>query len=384
MHERLEGMWESHRDFLRRLLIGLSRDVDLADDLLQDTFLRARAGISGFRGGNERAWLTVIAKNVFRDHLRKRYVRLETVLDSDPVSAAEPRDHALHFDLRRALSTLDPALRTALLLKHYGGYTYKEIAQRTNCPIGTAKWRVSVALDRLRAALGALGRSKVDMKCSELDGAKLLDHVDGLLSPSESGSVEAHLARCLNCRERVAEVARVLRALDAVEADYKITDIFELDENGGFTNYGWFSIPNTREEATEVFEFGQTGVTYMTVQGEEVLPEPIEGEDGRYRARLPRPIPPGQNIDLHWAAQHPENREAAVKLDNGNWRFGPGKLDLTEELLYVFAVRLPAGATVVKPEPEAQEVRANGATTVIWRDTLPPNEPIEFWLEYRL
>ena len=73
-----------------------------------------------------------------------------------------------------------------------------------------------------------------------------------------------------------------------------------------------------------------------------------------------------------------------MKLENGNWRFGPGKLDLTETLLYVFAVRLPSGASVVKPQPEPREIRTNGATTVIWRDALPPNEPIEFWLDYRL
>lgn len=185
----------------------------------------------------------------------------------------------------------------------------------------------------------------------------------------------------------MTDVGRVLRALDTTENDFATTQIFELDANGGFTDYGWLGIPNPSEEPLEIFEFGQEGVSYMTIQGEEVQPEPIPGEktdEGvqKYRARLPHPIPPKETISLHWTARRPEKTVAG--LENGNWRFGPGKLLLTEPLLYVFAVRLPKGASVVEPEPEPQEIRSNGATTVIWRDTLPPNNPKEFWLEYRL
>lgn len=383
MNDALGPMWESHKDFLRRLLIGLSRDIDLANDLLQETYLRAEAGMSGYRGGDARAWLATIARNLYNGHLRRKYVVRETPIDLQEDLAAMPLDHDLHIDVRHAIAELDPASRTALLMKHYGGFTYKDIAERLHCPVGTAKWRVSAALDRLRRALG-VGEELTEMKCSELDGARLLDYIDGLLSPNESKSIEAHLARCPSCQERVEQFAHVLRALDAVENDYKITMVFELDKDGGFTNYGWFSLPNTSEEPTEVFEFGQTGVTYMTIQGKEVHPEPIVGHEGKYRARLSPPIAPKQSINMHWAAHQPESREIAVKLDNGNWRFGPGKLDLTETLLYVVAVRLPSGASVVKPEPEPQEIRTNGATTVIWRDALPPNQPIEFWLEYKL
>ena len=383
MNDALEGMWEEHRQYLRRLLIGLSRDIDLAEDLLQETYLRASAGISGYRGGDSRAWLATIAKNLFYEHRRKRYLACETQMQPDEDFATAPVDHDLRMDISRALTELDDVSRAALLMKHYCGFTYKDIAGRLQCPVGTAKWRVSAALDRLRVALGVV-EVLTEMKCSELDGARLLDYVDARLAGRELRSVEAHLAKCPDCRSRVADIIDVVRALDATEADWAVTSIFELDANGGFTNYGWFSMPNTSDEPTEVFEFGHSGVTYMTIQGEEVHPEPIPGEDGKYRARLSHPIPPGQSIHLHHAAEHHGDRGASVRLDNGNWRFGPGRLHLTDPLLYVFAVRLPQGAVVVKPEPEAREIRKNGRTTVIWRDTLPPDHPIELWLEYRL
>lgn len=81
--EILTLMWESHRDFIRRLLIGHTHNIDLADDLLNETYLKASSGISGYRGGDARAWLSVIAKNTFYSYLRQRYLHCETGLDYD-------------------------------------------------------------------------------------------------------------------------------------------------------------------------------------------------------------------------------------------------------------------------------------------------------------
>jgi len=73
MENDLERMWETSREYVRRLLISLTRDIDLADDMLQETYLRARDGFAGYRGGDGRAWLTAIAKNVFYTHARRKY-----------------------------------------------------------------------------------------------------------------------------------------------------------------------------------------------------------------------------------------------------------------------------------------------------------------------
>ncbi|MCX6376021.1 MAG: RNA polymerase subunit sigma, partial [Armatimonadetes bacterium] len=55
--KRLERRWASDREHVRRMLIGLTRDIDLADDLLQETYLKALNGMSSCRGDNDRAWL---------------------------------------------------------------------------------------------------------------------------------------------------------------------------------------------------------------------------------------------------------------------------------------------------------------------------------------
>ena len=74
MHS-LETIWERHNSYVRRFLVRLAGDVDLADDLLQETYLRARSGLSAYRGGDAKAWLAAIARNVFYAHARRKASR---------------------------------------------------------------------------------------------------------------------------------------------------------------------------------------------------------------------------------------------------------------------------------------------------------------------
>ena len=215
----LEPMWNAHRDFLRRFLIGLTRDIDLADDLLQESYLKARAGIEGYRGGEPRAWLTAIARNAFNSHLRRRYVRFESSLTEDDVPASGPTDQRLDLiEIRRAIADLPKAQRDALVMKHYGGYSYEDIAAHMNCATGTAKSRVSLAIRRLRKVLVVVSKEPVEMKCAELSERMLLDFVYGRTPETERRRIEDHLAGCASCRARAAEIGLVLHALDAVEA----------------------------------------------------------------------------------------------------------------------------------------------------------------------
>ena len=393
MNDILMLMWESHRDYVKSVLVSLTHDIDLADDLTQETYLRARSGISGYRGGDARAWLAAIARNVFYQHSRRKYTQLERPYDTQAeLTTGHVRsayEDELQIDLRETLANLDPVLRTTLVMKYYGGFTYKEISERLGCPIGTAKWRVSTALDKLRTNLGAVRKEQTPMKCEELTGALLLDYIDGMLPKKEQEAVRLHLAECPACAEKGEQIAKVLKALDAIEADYKSTGIIEIDEKGDLTSYLWFSMPNPTEESMETMDLGQNGLQYMTVRGKEVQLEPTSdepAEDGMraYKIHLPQPIPPGEKIPMHFVVHHPLEHGAIVKLDNGVWRFGPGKLILTEELVYLMAVRIPSHAQLIKTEPEANEIHTNGKTTVIWRGTLPPDQLFQFWVEYRL
>ena len=143
---------------LRAFAISLSGQVDRADDLVQDTLLRALANIDRFeRGTNLNAWLFTILRNLFHSEYRKRRREVE---DPDGSYAARLTVHPeqgsrLDFeDFRAALAHLPADQREALLLIGASGFSYEEAAQICECAVGTIKSRVNRARSRLSQLLG--------------------------------------------------------------------------------------------------------------------------------------------------------------------------------------------------------------------------------------
>jgi RNA polymerase sigma-70 factor, ECF subfamily len=138
---------------LRAFAISLSGNVDRADDLVQDTLMRALANIHRFEPGtNLNAWLFTILRNLFHSEYRKRKREVE---DADGSYAARlataPEQTArLDFDdLRLALAKLSPDQREAVLLIGAEGFSYEEAAQICGTAVGTIKSRVNRARRRL-------------------------------------------------------------------------------------------------------------------------------------------------------------------------------------------------------------------------------------------
>jgi RNA polymerase sigma-70 factor (ECF subfamily) len=138
---------------LRAFAISLSGNVDRADDLVQDTLMRALANIHRFEPGtNLNAWLFTILRNHFHSEYRKRKREVE---DADGSYAARlataPEQNArLDFDdLRLALAKLSPDQREAVLLIGAEGFSYEEAAQICGTAVGTIKSRVNRARRRL-------------------------------------------------------------------------------------------------------------------------------------------------------------------------------------------------------------------------------------------
>lgn len=386
--DALERMWESHRESVRRLLLALARDLDLADDLLQDTYLRARAGISSYRGGDARAWLAAVARSAFYTHARKRHLRAEVPLsEHEPRSEDATHDRVELLAVRQAIAELAPALRTALLMKHYAGFTYREIAGHTGCPVGTAKWRVSEALGALRAALRAEGRMAV-VECSMPDKISLVDYVYGVLPEKEAARMKAHVGECASCREQVEDLGRVAWMLDALEGDHRQMHFIELDAEGVSTLYVTESHVNTGEQTMLVFEFrsGRSNpIAHIYQEGEEInfTKEPsAKYEDlDEYAATLARPVAPGQRVRL--LLVFPPTAGSETKpLGEGphslHWRQQPG----SDETVYVQAIRLPPAAQVLSSDPKPAETRGNSAITLIWRTVLAAHEFFECTVEY--
>src|SRR5450755_3629097 len=112
---------------LRRYARALTRDAETADDLVQDTLVRALRSEHLFLGGDVRSWLYTILTNLNRNRLRSlsRRPTLMSIEDNDAPDAAGPE--AGGRDIERALALLVDEQRSALLLVVLEGLTYREV-----------------------------------------------------------------------------------------------------------------------------------------------------------------------------------------------------------------------------------------------------------------
>jgi RNA polymerase sigma-70 factor, ECF subfamily len=138
---------------LRAYAISLCRNIDRADDLVQETLLRAWAHADSFQAGtNMSAWLFTILRNAFHSEYRKR--RRE-VGDGDGIYAAtlrsqpEQNSHLQFEEFREALGALPIDQCEALVLVGASGFSYEQAAEICGCAVGTIKSRVNRARSRL-------------------------------------------------------------------------------------------------------------------------------------------------------------------------------------------------------------------------------------------
>ena len=172
--EAFRRIVERHQDTVYRLVLRMVRDPALAEDIAQETFLKAYRALPGYDPRWKlSSWLLKIAHNATIDHLRRQ--RLDTTaldlgpdsetgspierLADDSVLDAEQqlRGRALARDLQTALSSLDTAYRELLLLRFQEGLAYQEIAEVTGLPLGTVKVRLHRGRKRLADLLAARG-----------------------------------------------------------------------------------------------------------------------------------------------------------------------------------------------------------------------------------
>lgn len=153
---------------LRAFARTLSRDASHADDLVQETLLKAWSNRDRFQEGtNLRAWLFTILRNTFYSEFRKRRREVEDVDGAYVGRLAEKAsqdDRMALNDFATALAQLPVDQREALVLVGATGLSYEEAAQVVGCAVGTVKSRVSRARARLTEMLS------IDDKAGEADG----------------------------------------------------------------------------------------------------------------------------------------------------------------------------------------------------------------------
>ena len=172
-----------HLDALYRSALRFTRNRAEAEDVLQETFLKAFRGFHRFNPGTScRAWLFTILRNTFLNRVRDaRWEVLEKDADAwegaaesataDPSAGANPEEEffqtVLHGDVDRALKALPLVFREAVVLVDLEGLSYKEVAQVLGCPIGTVMSRLARGRGLLRRTLHDFAREHGYIKESE-------------------------------------------------------------------------------------------------------------------------------------------------------------------------------------------------------------------------
>jgi RNA polymerase sigma factor (sigma-70 family) len=157
-HHAFGELVRRHQSPVRAFLTRMTRgDPHLADDLAQETFLKAWQKLYTFRGNAKfSTWLFGIAFNEFRGAARRRKkLALEDLAESPP-ELEEPSAAAgsrLRLDLNEALQMLNPSERAAIILCCQNGLSHEEAAQVLDCPLGTVKTNVLRGKEKLKRRL---------------------------------------------------------------------------------------------------------------------------------------------------------------------------------------------------------------------------------------
>ncbi|MEI2776935.1 MAG: RNA polymerase sigma factor SigE [Tetrasphaera sp.] len=157
-----EAIVEEHSARVYRLAYRLTGNVHDAEDLTHDVFIRVFRSLGTYSPGNFEGWLHRITTNVFLDKMRrKQRIRFDALSDesSARIPSREPSpDQAYadrHFDddVQRALDTLPPDFRAAVVLCDIEGLSYEEIAATLGIKLGTVRSRIHRGRAQLREAL---------------------------------------------------------------------------------------------------------------------------------------------------------------------------------------------------------------------------------------
>ncbi|RZQ61707.1 sigma-70 family RNA polymerase sigma factor [Amycolatopsis suaedae] len=148
------------RHQLHRLL-GYLADPRSAEDLVQDTYLRAFAALRDFEGRSPaRLWLLAIARRVAADHLRGAKRKPQTSPLDDLTTEPALADHGRLVVLQQLVAELDPERRDAFVLTQVAGLSYAEAAEVCECAVGTIRSRVFRAREYLAAAVSSGGDAR--------------------------------------------------------------------------------------------------------------------------------------------------------------------------------------------------------------------------------
>lgn len=159
--ELMRALHDEHAAALWRYVVWICGDRQLAEDIVQETLLRAwrRPRLLEQAGGSARAWLFTVARNLVTDHRRSARSRHEIGTDDPPERLVDDGIDAMldRWLVTDALATLSPEHRTVVVHAYYLGQSVATIAEYLGVPQGTVKSRLHYGLRALRLALQERG-----------------------------------------------------------------------------------------------------------------------------------------------------------------------------------------------------------------------------------
>jgi RNA polymerase sigma-70 factor (ECF subfamily) len=172
-----------HMDALHNFALKLTNDEDDANDLLQETFMRAFRFFDKFeKGTNCKAWLFRIMKNLYINMYKKKssgpvkvdYEDVENYYENVKPSNTEDShlekeifDNLLSDEIQDAISSLPDDFRTVIILSDIEGFSYEEIAEFVDCPVGTVRSRLHRARKMLFVKLQSYAQNRGYMEKPE-------------------------------------------------------------------------------------------------------------------------------------------------------------------------------------------------------------------------
>ncbi|RUS47328.1 RNA polymerase sigma factor SigY [Cohnella sp. AR92] len=157
----LASLLQANYTVLYRYMLKVTMNKSLAEDLVQETMLKAIERIGTFRAKAKfSTWLISIGTRLYMDEMRRKGRERKWRTDEQALQAIRFEAAMSQEEWPRALDALadlPPDTRVPILLKYYYGYSYEEIAQWLDIPLGTVKSRLHNGLNRLRKELNEDG-----------------------------------------------------------------------------------------------------------------------------------------------------------------------------------------------------------------------------------
>ncbi|WP_425448490.1 RNA polymerase sigma factor SigY [Dethiothermospora halolimnae] len=153
--DAMEKLLRSNYSILKGYLIKLTLDETIADDITQETMMKAIINIKKYKStGKFSTWLITIAKNLYRDKLRKDKRITFRDEDKNLTDAKNLEEFIINKTevekVKSILNGLPEEKRQVFILKHYYGYSYKEISDIMECPVGTVRSRLHYCIEKIK------------------------------------------------------------------------------------------------------------------------------------------------------------------------------------------------------------------------------------------